>query len=144
MPLRCTTVPRVQAVRTSIRGGWGRGNCCDADEIPTVTRSCERFSKATTGGRSIPPAPGDPKDRQGFSHVRRYRRLFLLAPTVDFPFEAVQIGFRWLLIALAAASVLPVAKSLPLAASLTGNRADYCRPYRWVGFRWCRESSCSN
>jgi len=30
----------------------------------------------------------------------------LLAPTVGLPFEEVQIGFRWLLIALAAASVL--------------------------------------
>ena len=56
-------------------------------------------------GRPIDPArPNDPKDRQGFAYPVYV--VFLLAPTVDLSFEAVQIGFRWLLIALAAASVL--------------------------------------
>jgi hypothetical protein len=56
-------------------------------------------------GRALDPTrPDDPKDRQGFAYPVYV--VFLLAPTVDFPFEHVQIGFRWLLIALAAASVL--------------------------------------
>jgi hypothetical protein len=56
-------------------------------------------------GRPLDPTrPDDPKDRQGFAYPVYV--AFLLAPTVGFPFEQVQIGFRWLLISLAAASVL--------------------------------------
>jgi Glycosyltransferase family 87 len=56
-------------------------------------------------GRPIDPArPYDPKDQQGFAYPVFV--VFLLAPIVDLPFNAVQIGFRWLLIALAALSVL--------------------------------------
>lgn len=55
-------------------------------------------------GRSLDPArPEDPKDQQGFAYPVYV--VFLLAPTVDFPFEVVETGFRWFLIALAAASV---------------------------------------
>jgi hypothetical protein len=56
-------------------------------------------------GRPIDPSrPNDPRDRQGFAYPVYV--VFLLAPTVDLPFETVQIAFRWLLIALAAGSVL--------------------------------------
>ena len=56
-------------------------------------------------GRPIDPArPDDPKDQQGFAYPAYV--VFLLAPTIDLPFESVQIGFRWLLVGLAAASVL--------------------------------------
>jgi Glycosyltransferase family 87 len=56
-------------------------------------------------GRKIDPArPDDPKDEQGFAYPAYV--VFLLAPTIDLPFEVVQKGFRWLLIAFAGASVL--------------------------------------
>jgi hypothetical protein len=55
-------------------------------------------------GRPLDPArAGDPKDEQGFAYPAYV--VFLLAPTVRLPFGEVQIGFRWMLIALAAASV---------------------------------------
>jgi hypothetical protein len=46
----------------------------------------------------------DPRDQQGFAYPAYV--VFLLAPTVDLPFDAVQEGFRWLLVALAALTVL--------------------------------------
>jgi len=56
-------------------------------------------------GRPIDPAlPNDPKDQQGFAYPTYV--VFLLAPTVDLPFDMVRTGFRWLLVVLAAASVL--------------------------------------
>ena len=48
--------------------------------------------------------PDDPKDQQAFAYPAYV--VFLMAPTVHLPFETVQIGFRWLLIGLAALSVL--------------------------------------
>jgi len=54
-------------------------------------------------GRPLDPArPDDPKDQQGFAYPVYV--VFLLAPTIDLPFDVVRIGFRWLLIALAAVS----------------------------------------
>jgi hypothetical protein len=47
--------------------------------------------------------PDDPKDQQGFAYPVYV--VFLMAPTVDLPFETAQTAFRWLLIALAAVSV---------------------------------------
>lgn len=56
-------------------------------------------------GRALDPArPNDPKDQQGFAYPVYV--VFLLVPTIDFPFTPVQAGFRWLLIALAAATVV--------------------------------------
>ena len=56
-------------------------------------------------GRPLDPTlPNDPKDQQGFAYPAYV--VFLLAPTVNLPFDSVQIGFRWLLIALAAGSIL--------------------------------------
>jgi len=46
----------------------------------------------------------DPKDQQGFAYPVYV--IFLLAPTVNLPFDSVQVGFRWLLAMLAAGSVL--------------------------------------
>lgn len=55
-------------------------------------------------GRPLDPArPDDPKDQQGFAYPAYV--VFLLAPTVDLPFDVVQKGFRWFLMFLAAASV---------------------------------------
>jgi hypothetical protein len=56
-------------------------------------------------GRPLDPTlPDDPNDQQGFVYPAYV--VFLLAPTVDLPFEVVQAAFRWLLIGLAAGSVL--------------------------------------
>ncbi len=55
-------------------------------------------------GRPLDPArPDDPKDQQGFAYPAYV--VFLLAPTIDLPFDVVQTGFRWFLIGLAAANV---------------------------------------
>jgi len=56
-------------------------------------------------GRPLDPTlPDDPKDQQGFAYPAYV--VFLLAPTVDLQFDVVQVAFRWLLIGLAAGSVL--------------------------------------
>jgi hypothetical protein len=56
-------------------------------------------------GRPLDPTRADdPKDEQGFAYPAYV--VFLLAPTVNLPFEVVQQGFRWLLVVLAAGSVL--------------------------------------
>ncbi len=56
-------------------------------------------------GRPIDPGrPDDPKDQQGFAYPVYV--VFLLAPTIELPFDAAQLGFRWLLVGLAMASVL--------------------------------------
>jgi hypothetical protein len=56
-------------------------------------------------GRPLDPARSDdPKDQQRFAYPVYV--VFLLAPTIELPFDAVQIGFRWLLVGLAVASVL--------------------------------------
>jgi hypothetical protein len=54
-------------------------------------------------GRPLDPARAeDPKDQQGFAYPAYV--VFLLAPTVRFPFDKIQFGLRWLLIAVAALS----------------------------------------
>jgi len=68
---------------------------------PKVTREIQ------TGyyGRPLDPGrPNDPKDEQRFAYPVYV--VFLLAPTVNLPFPAVQTGFRWLLVLLTVASVL--------------------------------------
>ncbi len=56
-------------------------------------------------GRALDPSrPGDPKDQQGFAYPVYV--VFLLAPTVGFPFESVATGFKWLLEIATIASVL--------------------------------------
>jgi len=55
-------------------------------------------------GRAIDPArPFDPSDWQAFAYPVYVS--FLLAPTLSLPFALVQTAFRWLLLALTAASV---------------------------------------
>jgi len=62
-------------------------------------------------GRPLDPArPEDPKDQQGFAYPVYV--VFLLVPTISLPFEEVQSGFRWLLVALAGVSVLLWIKAL--------------------------------
>jgi Glycosyltransferase family 87 len=56
-------------------------------------------------GRPLDSArPDDPKDQQGFAYPVYV--VFLLAPTVNLPFDTVQTSFRWLLVGLAAGSIL--------------------------------------
>lgn len=58
-------------------------------------------------GRPLNPDPvngsDEPRDQQGFAYPLHV--VFLLAPTIGFPFPVVQIGFRWLLVILTLASV---------------------------------------
>jgi hypothetical protein len=55
-------------------------------------------------GRELDPSrPGDPKDQQAFAYPVYV--VLLLAPTVEFPFRSVRIGFEWLLIVMTAAGV---------------------------------------
>jgi len=68
-------------------------------------------------GRALDPSRADdPKDEQGFAYPAYV--VFLLAPTVTLPFEVVQQGFRWLLIVLAAGSVLLWIRVLRWKASI--------------------------
>ncbi len=68
---------------------------------PEITREIQQGYY----GRALDPTRLDePKDQQGFAYPAYV--VFLLAPTVDIPFDEVQIGFRWFLIALAAATAL--------------------------------------
>ena len=69
-------------------------------------------------GRALDPArPYDPTDWQGFAYPVYV--VFMLAPTITLPFSVVQTGFRWLLIALTAAS-------MPL----------WLRAFRWRASAW--------
>jgi hypothetical protein len=55
-------------------------------------------------GRALDPSrPNDPKDRQGFAYPAYV--VFLLAPLVGFPFDAVRIFFHWLLVVITAGTV---------------------------------------
>jgi hypothetical protein len=67
---------------------------------PEITREIQ----AGFYGRPLDPArPEDPRDEQRF--VYPVYVAFLLAPTVSLPFDLVQTGFLWLLVALTATSV---------------------------------------
>ena len=56
-------------------------------------------------GRPLDPGrAGDPKDQQRFAYPAYV--VFLLSPSVDIPFDAVETGLRWLLLLLAPATVL--------------------------------------
>ncbi|MFZ0860528.1 MAG: glycosyltransferase 87 family protein [Candidatus Sulfotelmatobacter sp.] len=56
-------------------------------------------------GRPLDPGRADdPKDQQGFAYPAYV--VFLMAPTIDLPFNVVQKGFRWVLLVLAVATVL--------------------------------------
>lgn len=68
---------------------------------PEITREIQQGYY----GRALDPTRLDePKDQQGFAYPAYV--VFLLAPTVDIPFDEVQIGFRWFLIALAVVTAL--------------------------------------
>lgn len=67
---------------------------------PEVTREIQ----AGYYGRPLDPdRPEDPKDQQGFAYPVYV--VFLLAPTLSFPFAVVQRVFWWVLLALTAASI---------------------------------------
>jgi hypothetical protein len=55
-------------------------------------------------GRALDPRnPGDPKDQQAFAYPVYV--VFLVAPTIGFPFSEVQEVFRWFLVVLTASTV---------------------------------------
>jgi hypothetical protein len=67
---------------------------------PEVTRQIE----IGYYGRALDPTrPGDPKDPQAFAYPVYV--VFLIAPTIGFPFSVVQEVFRWFLLLLTAATV---------------------------------------
>jgi len=72
-------------------------------------------------GRALDPTRlEDPTDQQGFAYPVYV--VFLLAPTVNLPFPAVQSGFRWLLLLLTVATVLLWLRTLdwrPSTATMT-------------------------
>jgi hypothetical protein len=69
-------------------------------------------------GRSLDPGrPNDPRDQQAFAYPVYV--AFLLAPTVNLPFPAVQAGFRWFLALLTIASVLLWLRALRWRPSFT-------------------------
>jgi hypothetical protein len=72
---------------------------------PEITREIQQgyYGRPLDPSRASDPRSNEPKDQQGFAYPVYI--VFLLAPTVDLPFDLVQIAFRWTLIALAAASV---------------------------------------
>lgn len=68
---------------------------------PEITREIQQGYY----GRPIDPARSeDPKDQQAFAYPVYV--VFLIAPTIDLPFNTVQKYFRWLLLGLAVATVL--------------------------------------
>jgi len=67
---------------------------------PEMTREIQRGYY----GRELDPRrPSDPIDQQAFAYPAYV--VFLLAPTVGFPFELVKVGFRWALLTITAAGV---------------------------------------
>jgi len=68
---------------------------------PEITREIQvgYYGRELDAGRE-----GDPKDQQAFAYPAYV--AFLLAPTLELPFETVMTGFKWLLILLTATSVL--------------------------------------
>ena len=108
---------RAQQIAEAVQHNKPRGNLSDlyprwlgARELLLHRRnpySSELTREIQQGyyGRPLDPVrPDDPKDQQGFAYPAYV--VFLLAPTVSLPFDTVQTGFRWLLFALAAGSIL--------------------------------------
>jgi hypothetical protein len=71
---------------------------------PYSTEITREIQKGYYGRPLDPSRPDDPRDQQGFAYPAYV--VFLIAPTVEFPFTVVQTGFRWLLWALVAGTVL--------------------------------------
>jgi hypothetical protein len=108
---------RPQQITDAIAHGRPRGNLSDlyprwlgARELLRHGRnpySAEITREIQQGyyGRALDPTRAeDPKDQQGFAYPAYV--VFLMAPTVDLPFNVVQKGFRWLLFALAVVTVM--------------------------------------
>lgn len=72
---------------------------------PEVTRDIQigYYGRPLDPDRANHQGVDEPKDQQGFAYPLHV--IFLLAPTISLPFPTVQIGFRWLLIALTLISV---------------------------------------
>lgn len=79
---------------------------------PDITREIQQgyYGRPLDPARAADPNSGEPKDEQGFAYPVYV--AFLLAPTVNLPFETVETGFRWLLIALAPLSIFLWLRSL--------------------------------
>jgi Glycosyltransferase family 87 len=70
-----------------------------------VTREIQigYYGRPLNPDRASEPSSSEPKDQQGFAYPVHV--VFLLAPTIGFPFPVVQACFRWLLIILTLGSV---------------------------------------
>jgi hypothetical protein len=70
-----------------------------------ITREIQQgyYGRPLDPARAADPNSGEPKDEQAFAYPVYV--VFLLAPTVNLPFETVETAFRWLLIALAPVSI---------------------------------------
>jgi hypothetical protein len=69
-------------------------------------------------GRPLDPTrPLDPRDKAGFAYPVFV--VFLLAPTITLPFSEVQVGFRWFLLILTAATVPLWLRALRWRSSVT-------------------------
>jgi len=110
-------IQRAQQIADAAQHGSPRGNLSDlyprwlgARELLLHRRnpySAEITREIQRGyyGRPLDPARAeDPKDQVGFAYPAYV--VFLLAPTLNFPFDEVHAGFHWFLIALAVASLL--------------------------------------
>jgi hypothetical protein len=108
---------RTQQIADAAMHGRPRGNLSDlyprwlgARELlrhgrnPYSAEITREIQQGYYGRPLDPQRPDDPKDHQGFAYPVYV--VFLLAPTIGLPFNAVETGFRWLLVGLAAASVL--------------------------------------
>ena len=80
---------------------------------PEITREIQQGYY----GRPLDPTRADdPKDQQAFAYPAYV--VFLIAPTIDLPFNTVQKGFRWLLLGLAVGDRFIVALCSALEAVL--------------------------
>lgn len=108
---------RPQQIADSIAHGRPRGNLSDlyprwlgARELlrhgrnPYNAEITREIQQGYYGRPLDPDRAEDPKDQQGFAYPAYV--VFLMAPTIDLPFNVVQRGYRWLLFALAVVTVL--------------------------------------
>ncbi len=118
-------------VADAARAGRPRGNLSDLyprwlgarelllDRRDPYSLEVTREIQAGYYGRPLDSnRPNDPKDQQGFAYPVYV--AFLLAPTIWFPFSAVQVTFRALLFLMIAGSVLLWLMALRWRLSLTG------------------------
>ncbi len=93
----------VAICRTCIRDGWARRELLLHGRNPYGRDVTAEIQKGYYGRQLDASLPNDPKDQQAFAYPVYV--IFLLAPTIEVPFELVQTSFRWVLLGLSVASV---------------------------------------